>query len=82
MTVAGYETPRRDFSLIDLDRVVPRPEAAAWLGVCLSTMNVWHRQGTGPDWVQLGARRGGYTLRALSAFVQSRTAAARTRRAA
>ena len=82
MNINSPQSPRPGFALIEMDRIVKRPEAAEFLGVSVPTLDRWQCNGTGPAWVQLGGRRGGYTLRALVAFVQARAAAPRTRRAA
>ncbi len=82
MTVTSSQRPRPGFALIEMDRIVKRPEAAEFLGVSVPTLDRWQCNGTGPAWVQLGGRRGGYTLRALVEFVQARAAAPRKQRAA
>lgn len=46
-----------------------RRDAAAYLGVSVSTMADWHRRGLGPASMMVGGRRY-YRLEALTAFIQ------------
>ncbi len=55
-------------------RVLSELEAAGYCGVGLSTLQKYRGTGGGPAFVQLGARRLGYRIEDLDAWIASRPA--------
>lgn len=60
-----------DPSLNDL-RVLTAPEASELLSVSIPVMDRWRAAGEGPRFIRLSARRIGYRLSDLRAWIESR----------
>jgi predicted DNA-binding transcriptional regulator AlpA len=52
------------------DAVISRPEAAAWLGRSLKTLEAWAAAGFGPRIVRMGRRGVGYRVGELRRWVR------------
>ena len=74
--------PSAELAPIQMDRLISRRQAAAYLNVSIATLARWQCLGTGPDWVRLSGKAGGYTLQALQDFVRARVMPPKVRQAA
>jgi predicted DNA-binding transcriptional regulator AlpA len=54
-------------------QVLGRKQAAAVLGVGLSTVDGWRYHGIGPRWIMLGPKRIGYRLADLETWLNQQT---------
>jgi hypothetical protein len=52
-------------------RVFRTPDAAAYIGLTISTLEKMRIYGGGPRWVKIGARAVGYTVDDLDAFIEA-----------
>ncbi len=67
---------RPDFGAAEPHRLRSRADAAQFLGVAVSTLERWDREGFGPVPVKIGPRRIGYRTGDLVAFIETRAAKA------
>ena len=70
----GHQTlvTHHRFGAHQTDRCLTRPEAAEFLGCSISSLERWAAQGIGPQFVKIGPRKVGYSLRELLAFIEAR----------
>lgn len=73
MTGAGLHERPPCNTRPDLEPIFTRRDAAARLGVSLATLGSLERARTGPARTRISVRRVGYTLGALTAFIDGRT---------
>ena len=55
-----------------LRRILKTPDAAAYLGTGVPTLEKWRLTGTGPRFVRLGSRAIGYDLADLDQWIEQR----------
>ncbi len=67
---------RPDFGEAEPHRLRSRVDAAQFLGVAVSTLERWDREGYGPRAIKIGPRRVGYRTSDLIAFIEAKLAAA------
>jgi predicted DNA-binding transcriptional regulator AlpA len=65
-----------NFGEAETHRLRSRADAAEFLGVAVSTLERWDREGFGPRPVKIGPRRVGYRTGDLVAFIETRATAA------
>lgn len=63
------DTPREPTA----QRVLPRPDAARYLGISSRQLERYATDGGGPPYVRLSVNRVGYTIEALDAWLRART---------
>lgn len=63
-----------DFGAAEPHRLRSRADASQFLGVAVSTLERWDREGYGPRPVKIGPRRVGYRTCDLIAFIETKLA--------
>lgn len=61
-----------DFGDAEPHRLRSRADTARFLGVAVTTLERWAREGHGPRPIKIGPRRLGYRTRDLIAFIEAR----------
>jgi len=64
----------RKNALTDRPAVLNARDTATYLGISISTLKAWRRDGAGPPHTMLGARMVGYRVDLLDAWLAARTA--------